>query len=78
MKTIKLTKLAKELEINHSAISLWKKNNRIPTSRIFDVAEIINVNPVDLNNNNNLLFDMFNNTTTTATKSSTKTLKEVS
>jgi len=62
MKTIKITELAKKLNINHSAISLWNKKKKIPAGRIFEVAKIIKVSPISLNKNNDLLFNMINST----------------
>jgi len=62
METIKITELAKKLNITHSAISQWKANNKIPDSKIFIIAPIISVNVEELYRNNNLLFDLFNNT----------------
>ncbi len=60
MKTIKITEIAKKIGVNHSAVSHWKANKKIPPSRIFEIAELINVEPIELHQNPNLFFDLTN------------------
>jgi len=63
METLKLTKIAKQLGIKHSAICQWKQKNKIPADRIFQIATILNIDPFALYNNNDLFFSKLNNTT---------------
>ena len=59
MEKIKIIDLAEKIGITHSAISQWKSKKKIPSSKIFIIAEVINVNPAELNKNPNLLFNLF-------------------
>ena len=51
--------LAKKLKISHSAIVQWEQNNKIPDSRIFEIAPLINTTAEKLKNNPNILFNLF-------------------
>lgn len=75
METIKITKLAKKLGITHPAICQWRLNKKIPSAKIFKVADILKVDPRKLHQNPNILFDRLDSTTQ---KNKNKEREEVS
>jgi len=66
MKNKKITKtlIGKHLAITPQAVSMWEKENRIPSSACIDLESLLKIKPKKLRDNPSLLFDMFNSTKT--------------
>ena len=56
---MKKNELAKILNISHSAIVQWEQKGKIPDTRLFEIAPLLNVTPEALRLDPNLLFSTF-------------------